>query len=194
MDFPWYRSVGVDDDVSQGDILRDCPVVRAKVPDNMIGGTNTSIEGIITFVDGIVMTQACDLANKKVKNVVVCPVMRLNDFVLNNPDLCGGKLKDVVMSILGGKMPALMIINKPCENGISVDDYMIVDFRDIFSVPLDIIKSVVTNDGRICRLLPPYREAVSHAFANYFARVGLPSVIDKSILSNYVAGLASGDN
>jgi hypothetical protein len=50
----------------------------------------------------------------------------------------------------------------------------IVDFRRIYSLPLTFVRKRAARTGAGLRLLPPYREHLSQAFARYFMRVGLP--------------------
>jgi hypothetical protein len=53
----------------------------------------------------------------------------------------------------------------------------IVDFRRVFSLPLTFVRQRAPRTGDRLRLLPPYREHLSQAFARYFMRVGLPQDI-----------------
>jgi len=43
----------------------------------------------------------------------------------------------------------------------------------VFSLPVRFVRKKAA-DGRRLRLLPPYREHLSQAFARFFMRVGLP--------------------
>src|SRR2546427_12832594 len=71
----------------QGDLIEACPVAVFK--DDLafseeheleaLLGTLTTGVGIQT-VRSIVMTQACDLAEKKVRNAILCPAHTLDDF------------------------------------------------------------------------------------------------------------------
>ena len=56
---------------------------------------------------------------------------------------------------------------------------MIVDFRTVFSVPFDFLKHKILNTPTRLRLLSPYKEHLSQAFARFFMRVGLPVDIPK---------------
>jgi len=60
-------------------------------------------------------------------------------------------------------------------------EHRIVDFHEIYTVPRIFLKSYLTEkaDPR-WRLLPPYREHLSQAFARFFMRIGLPQNIDLS--------------
>ncbi len=53
----------------------------------------------------------------------------------------------------------------------------IVNFRRVYSLPLTFVRQVAARRGRRLRLLRPYREHLSQAFARYFMRVGLPQDI-----------------
>ena len=49
--------------------------------------------------------------------------------------------------------------------------------RRAYSLPLTFVRSRAARTGERLRLLPPYREHLSQAFARYFIRVGLPQDI-----------------
>ena len=55
-----------------------------------------------------------------------------------------------------------------------IQDYYIINFKDIFSIPVSMAKKIACQNGKRLRLCPPYREHLSQAFARYFMRVGLP--------------------
>jgi len=54
----------------------------------------------------------------------------------------------------------------PCE--------LLVDFRYVYSVTFDLLNNLAASRAQRLRLLPPYREHLSQAFAKFFMRVGLP--------------------
>src|SRR5207245_692213 len=57
----------------------------------------------------------------------------------------------------------------------------VVDFHDIFTAPRQFLEDLLRQRGTPrLRLLPPYREHLSQAFARFFMRVGLPEPIEKS--------------
>ncbi len=76
-------------------------------------------------------------------------------------------------SLRRGYLPGYHLLNK-CEIDGFKRDYLIVDFRSVYSVPFDFIVELVKKRGKRLRLLPPYREHLSQAFARFFMRVGLP--------------------
>jgi hypothetical protein len=54
------------------------------------------------------------------------------------------------------------------------------DFHDLFTVPRAVLETVLRQRGMPrLRLLPPYREHLSQAFARFFMRVSLPQPIDR---------------
>lgn len=72
------------------------------------------------------------------------------------------------------------------ESGDLSTPHLVVDFREIFTLPRTFIESLVSQrtTPRL-RLLPPYREHLSQAFARFFMRVGLPVPIDADWLEVY---------
>ena len=50
----------------------------------------------------------------------------------------------------------------------------VVDFRQLFSLPLAFTRTRVGSIEVRLRLLPPFREHLAQAFARYFMRIGLP--------------------
>lgn len=64
------------------------------------------------------------------------------------------------------------------EGGIRMSP-QIVDFSKVYSLPVLFLESWLGSRGdRRLRLLPPYREHLSQAFARFFMRVGLPQDIN----------------
>ena len=54
---------------------------------------------------------------------------------------------------------------------------LVVDFREIYSLPHDYLIDHATRLGPRWRLMSPFLEHFSQAFARFFMRVGLPSTI-----------------
>lgn len=72
------------------------------------------------------------------------------------------------------------MINKYSLEGKMEMEVRLVDFHEVFSIPRAFLEKLVSQriEPRV-RLLPPYREHLSQAFARFFMRVGLPVSIDK---------------
>jgi hypothetical protein len=136
------------------------------------------------------MTQACDLVEDKIRNVILCPVYQLKEyrqaweererqrgqnptdksFKRNHEQIRDGRVWNLSM-LDSRQVPA-------GEAGLSIP-IQIVDFHEVFSLPLVFLRQSIQISGtNRLRLLPPYREHLSQAFARFFMRVGLPVNIE----------------
>lgn len=168
--YPWYELVENSDEIAQGDILFHCPVA-------VLSGycdEDDEINSEIHDIDGIIMTQACDIANRKVENIILCAITSVEDYSKGRSNK---EVRKSLESIRKGQQNALHILNHYHEGDFQ-QDYYIVNFKDIFSIPIILARKVAENNRKRLRLLPPYREHLSQAFARYFMRVGLPVDID----------------
>ena len=173
MDYIWYENITHSNKIEQGDFIPECPIV--KPPVSIVVDAENEIE--IDLIDSIILSQSCDLVNDKIQIVLVCPYFDLKVFVDNLPD--GEKSKKSISknidNLKKGYLPGYHLLNKSEEN--QLDDYVVVDFRNVYGVHIDNLKSIAENFDNRIRLLPPYREHLSQAFARYFMRVGLPQDI-----------------
>jgi hypothetical protein len=191
MNIPWYEIVDALIPITQGDIIMNCPVVTWGESSPVIEG-ETKPEEILkanidyVSIDAVVMTQACDLAENKVKYVILCPHYDIEEHKYQweiamrqsyqNPT--SKAWGSYIEEIRQGRIWSLSMINAYDESSLRLD-IRIVDFREIFSLPRNFLEGWVVQQGRRFRLLPPYREHLSQAFARFFMRVGLPVDIPK---------------
>ncbi len=191
MSDPWYGAVGPGERLTQGDILFDCPLVSWTSDPIQVTGSGSEVEslkqGRVVFqADVIVMTQACDLEQEKVRNVVACPQLSLNDYKVawevflrqrgQNPTVKAWRTH--CNDIKDGYAWNLSILNRSSLSGLEFE-HRIVDFHEVFTLPREFLESLLAARGRHrLRLLSPYREHLSQAFARYFMRVGLPVPVD----------------
>lgn len=164
--YPWYQ-IGRIENLEQGDLLPDCPVIY--LPNNLKplldAQENDEIEIVpeLKTVDLIVMTQSCDLQQDKINQVLLCAYFPFSTKEYN-------KNKD---NIRKERMPALHLIEKS-----DADKYLfekqVIDFRAIYTLPKDFVIAYIQTLEIRARLLSPYKEHLSQAFARYFMRVGLP--------------------
>jgi len=166
MKYEWYEVVE-NDEIQQGDIIRSCPILVPPATFSEI------IETKVEEYDVIVMSQSCDLIQRKVNLVLVCPLWTLEEFERENSSYKSAKMKEVIRR---GEVPGYHMLNK-CEISGFETSYQIVDFKNTYAVHFDFLKEVTATLGKRVRLLPPYREHLSQAFARFFMRVGLPSDI-----------------
>ena len=173
MEYPWYEVMEKTEEITQGDIIKGCPVaILSELTDDKEGQT---IDAKVAVVDGIVLTQACDIANGKVENIILCSITSKSEFEEQQRvlGLNASKIRDRLNGIIKGQQNAYHIINKFVSEDFS-QDYYIINFKDIFSIPLELAKKTALKNDKRLRLCSPYREHLSQAFARYFMRVGLP--------------------
>jgi hypothetical protein len=168
VELPWYKLAEPEDDLLQGDLITECPVI---IPQGQLIDV-TEVDAIVRQYNVVVMSQSCDLEQGKIDLVLVCPYWGLTQFVETEKDdfLRSRKGKEALRR---GHLPGYHLLNK-CEVEGFGTDYLVVDFRNVFSVPFDSLVDLNKARGQRLRLMPPYREHLSQAFARYFMRVGLP--------------------
>ena len=193
----WYETVDATTPLMQGDIIFDCPVVAWKeAPLEVISGQEAEALKVATEViaaDVIVMTQACDLENYKVSNAILCPHYSLAEYKTywekevrslpmpegqppQNPT--AKAWRSFCADVKEGYQWNLAMLN--ADEGVNAA-HRIVDFHEVYTAPRVFLESLLKSRNRErLRLLPPYREHLSQAFARFFMRVGLPTPIAKA--------------
>lgn len=170
---PWYEEID-NTTLDQGDILVDCPAGFLPLdwdPDSKEQHFKIDIFSLV------VITQACDLAEDKVKYVVCCPVDS-HETLDSRPPFRTMNTKDRKRTkdkIIGGHWPGYCMISR--HDGDPSRAISVTDFRNVFSLPKSFLLERARE--RHLRLVTPYREHVSQAFAKFFMRVGLPVEIPK---------------
>lgn len=123
--------------------------------------------------DLIVVTQSCDLEQRKVRLVACIPIFGVAEFEATNPAFARkGRWNDV----LKGRVEGLHLLASPTAPE-DCRQALVVDFRQIYSLPYDYLMGQATQLGTRWRLRSPFLEHFSQAFARFFMRVGLPSTI-----------------
>jgi hypothetical protein len=159
-----YRRPAFDDLVDQGDVVDDCPIA-------FVAGFDPARPDAVELGCErrrvMVMTQACDLANRKTSMATVAVIHDARSLVdrgLLTP-------ADVRGPVRAGRVYAWYFLPASSEH---VLPEMIVDFRQVSSVPLSILTALCQNGQRHARLEVPYREHLARHFAETYARIGLP--------------------
>ena len=167
--YPWYQVVQ-GTDLAQGDLLDGCPVFMP--PADL---TEPSDDAAFAWQerDVIVMTQSCDLVpgREKVTEVLLCAAWSRSELTLGHLASPRG-LEDARR----GNLPVYPLLSE-CDLPGMARELHIVDFRRVYSLPVPFLRQSAARAGNRLRLLPPYREHLSQAFARYFMRVGLPQDI-----------------
>jgi hypothetical protein len=185
---PWYQVVDARERLTQGDLVFNCPLLSWSDVQLQISHSS-DVEALKQAVtafkaDVVVMTQACDLEHAKVRNVVLCPHLALSRFraLWESALQQGGQnptakaWRNTCNDIADGYVWNQAFLNR-CSlgEGELSTELRVVDFHDIFTVPRLFVETLLSQrQGPRLRLLPPYREHLSQAFARFFMRVGLP--------------------
>ncbi|MDD3568838.1 MAG: hypothetical protein PHT92_10610 [Bacteroidales bacterium] len=173
MDFLWYSELQNNDNLEQGDFVPDCPIVIP--PDSIIENEQIDVE--INLIDSIVLSQSCDLLNNNIDIVLVCPYYSLKAFLQSIPEeqtKTNKARNKTIDNLRKGFLPGYHLLNKQED---FFNDYQVVDFRNVYGINIDSLKSICRKLPNRVRLMPPYREHLSQSFARYFMRVGLPQDI-----------------
>lgn len=187
----WYEVVNASIELSQGDIILDCPVVRwASKP--IEPGTIKDIEILksaveVVLADVVVITQACDLEQRKVENAILCPHVSLDKYKEEweatmkamNQNPTSKAWQRTCEDIKNGYIWNLSMLNEGNIENLTLA-HRVVDFHDVFTLPRTFLESLLQSREQFrLRLRPPYREHLSQSFARFFMRVGLPTGITK---------------
>jgi len=121
----------------------------------------------------IIVTQSCDLANDKIQLAALCPIAKLAIWEQVNPDY--GK-RGFWESVRQGRREGLHMLSALADAGDG-GNALVVDFRQIFSLPVPYLRKHAATPSARWRLQSPFREHFSQSFARFFMRVGLPAAI-----------------
>ena len=151
-------------EVDQGDIIDSCPLAYVEKYQSVQSG---EIDWAYATSRVIVLTQTCDLANRKARHVTVAVVLDAESLVKQ------GVLKsaDVRGPIRGGRVFGWYFL--PKHEALNLSE-MIVDLRQIHTVRQDLLSSLCELDCRRARLTDLYRAHLGRHFADTYARIGLP--------------------
>lgn len=185
----WYRVVDSTAELTQGDLIFECPLIGWG-SDPLLTGKSIEKEVLkaatkAIAADVVVMTQACDLEQKKVRNVILCLHSSLEDYKKvwestmrkRGQEPTTKSWNSHYEDIPDGFMWNLSILNSANCNGIIISP-RVVDFHEVYSVPRPFLESLLRQRGEPrLQLLSPYREHLSQAFARFFMRIGLPTPV-----------------
>jgi hypothetical protein len=182
--------ISYSDELSQGDLIVDCPIPlpsygvyqELKQIETKFGQTTDIEEPVdIQQANIIIMTQAFDIEQDKVDSLIVCPVWTLSELAEADQYFNSSKAREQLRQ---GKEPAWHLINEYQSKNIELP-LSVVEFHRLYALPKEYVRAVAENAVSRLRLLPPYREHLSQAFARYFMRVGLPIDISRERVKNY---------
>ncbi len=175
MAYPWFAELkqGQVNDLQQGDLIPNCPII---IPPPSISDGEIELE--LKEIDSLILSQSCDLVNGKIEIVLVCPYYKLDLFLENLPQQQQGRKakQKIIENLRKGHLPGYHLLNRDLNLNL-VEDYQVVDFRNVYGIQFSSLFELAEKLTPRVRLLPPYREHLSQAFARYFMRVGLPQDI-----------------
>jgi hypothetical protein len=160
-----YRKPGEDDPIDQGDLIDGCPVVTVAAIDPVNFTGTTAVQGTSR---AIVLTQTCDFANQKA-NLAVVAVVRDAPWMVSQGLL---NVSDIRGPIRAGRVFGWYFLPKKDDLGLPE---MIVDFRQLHTVRLDLLMELCRRGQRKARVQPLYREHLAKHFADTYSRIGLPA-------------------
>lgn len=164
MNYPWYQIIN-DRSVEQGDVLKQFPILKPQYSSH-----ERKLKGIIHNHDMIILTQSCELTNDKIEFILLGAIHSFPEIEAKGEPYKSSKWKE---RLRRGYEPGYHLLNDFQEQGFN-SEFQIVDFRNIYTVPKQYLIDFIPDGDSRLRLLPPYREHLSQAFARYFMRVGLP--------------------
>jgi hypothetical protein len=166
----WYSIINGETALMQGDFFFSCKLL------NQISIIDTTeIDAETEIHDIVILSQSCDLAAKKIDRALVCPVYQLETLSGLHADYKNKKAREELRK--GNRIGYHLLNKPPHQNGLSKDDFYVVDFKKPYSVALNILEELTNHNPTRLRLNSPYREHLSQAFARFFMRVGFPSDI-----------------
>lgn len=157
------RKPGNSDPLCQGDFIDVCPLIFWECFED---GDEVIRKPQEVDVRVVVLTQSCDLDNKKSTRVQVA-VVHETDFLVQQGVL---KAKTIRDSVRLHKMFGWYFLE---QSDLLAES--IIDFRDIHTISRLLIDDLVAEGNRICTIVSPYREHMAKHFADTFSRVALPN-------------------
>lgn len=175
IEYPWYSLIQLSGEILQGDFIENCPVI---IPPKKLDQKRYTVD--VKTYDLLVISQSCDIEQSKLDYILMCqyyPLSKLENISpFNNP---------VGREILRrGNFNGLHLLNR-CEISGNETDFLVVDFRKVYSIHKNFLIDFAKSQKKRLRLLSPYREHLSQAFARYFMRIGLPKDIPPFINEIY---------
>lgn len=168
----WTVATGAE--LEQGDLLFAVPVIRARAGAG--SAARPQVDAEVRIVDAIVVTQTCDLRHARSADVLLARVVSWHDFAAAQFAAGNTAVKGTgyVENLIRGTVPPLTLLHERTKRPRL--PWSIVDFRELHSVSRAHLDTHLAQAGsrQRLRLLSPYKEHFSQAFARYFMRVGLP--------------------
>jgi hypothetical protein len=170
----WSQTEGPE--LNQGDYLPgiQVPLFHSPFREGMVQDSEAEAPTEVQIKDVIVVSQTCDLVQNKVRFVALCPVETVAEIEKQQPALAKHWKE-----IKKGRREGLHLL-VACENPLDYQQALIVDFREIISLPRGYLEKHASGVGRRYRLRSPFLEHFSQAFGKFYMRVALPDFLEPS--------------
>lgn len=159
-----YQLPSVEQPLDQGDIIDGCPILQVAQFDPQ-HPDSPKVACALSRV--VVLTQTCDLANQKTQRVTVAIVHGAQRLVDENIV----KASDIRGPIRAGRVYGWYFL--PADSQLGMEE-AVVDLRQLYTVPLEVLKTLCELGRRKARIQPLYREHLAKHFADTYSRIGLP--------------------
>ena len=151
------------DPLYQGDIVDGCPLIFWEC---FQGDGEVIRKPLEIDVRVGVLSQSCDLDNKKSTRVQVA-VVHETEYLVEQGVLKAKTIRDTVRL---HKMFGWYFLEQS-----DLLPESIVDFRDLHTVSRLLLDDLVAQGHRVCTIVSPYREHLAKHFADTFSRIALPN-------------------
>lgn len=157
-----------EDAIDQGDIIDGCPVLQIRSFDIE---SPSALETGHALHRVVVLSQTCDLANRKLTEALVAIIHDAQGLV----DQGVLKRADVRGPVRAGRVWGWYFLPKSEELALPE---AIVDFWRLHTIRLDILTALCLRGQRRARIQPLYREHLAKHFADTYSRIGLPEAYE----------------
>ena len=165
--------------IEQGDIYKNIKLFR----NIQVGNEELSVNEV-EFEYVVVLSQTCDLERiydsnpNSILSVLVAPLFLLEEFKKGKYlEFVGIETQEITKEkslkpYLNNEKPRfyLLYLDEKAKLNNSLLDSFIVDFKYFFSADM----SQFTKEKYVASIKPFYREELSHNFASYLSRIGIP--------------------
>ena len=144
----WWEKIDCQDNtILQGDIINNCMILEPQY----ISVDNNSLNAKCKSINGIIMTQSCDIENGKVNNILLCTIIPTGEFIqeLYKMNKSEKEIINYLDSIKKGMVYSYYMLDK-CDDE---SEYYIVNFNETYSILLNDAIKFAKNTSIRYRLL-----------------------------------------
>lgn len=170
--------------IEQGDIYKNIKLFR----NIQVGDEELSVNEV-EFEYVVVLSQTCDLERiydsnpNSVLSVLVAPLFLLEEFKSGKYlEFVGIQTQEIkkeksLKPYLNNEKPRFFVLD--LDENLKLDnsllDSFIIDFKYFFTADM----TQFTEEKYVSSIKPFYREELSHNFASYLSRIGIPTICER---------------